>query len=250
MIKDKKIIITGAASGIGLELCKLLSIENNIFAVDINKIPGNLNIVSYNCDISQKKNIDKMFQEALLVLGDIDIFFSNAGFAYYEYDINTDWDHIDNIFRTNVFSSIYSLNKLREIKQEKRFNFVITASAMSFLSMPGYSLYSSTKFALRGFSDAARFELNKKQNINMIYPIATIQTNFFNEAKTTEVPWPRQNANTVAKIIISGVAKNKKHIFPSKLYQIMNFLNKFLPIFILYLKIERKKVRKLNNNEK
>lgn len=247
MIKDKKIIITGAASGIGLELCKILAKENKVFAVDVNKIPIIPNVTPYNCDISREENVDMMFQEALSTLGDINIFFSNAGFAYYEYNVKTDWRHIDNIFRTNVFSSIYSLNKLKEVKKEKSFNFVITASAMSFLSMPGYSLYSSTKFALKGFSDAARFELEKGQNINMVYPIATTQTNFFNKANTKKMPWPRQDAETVAKKIVAGVSKNKKHIFPSRLYQTMQILNNFLPILNIYIELERKKLKKDTN---
>lgn len=247
MIKDKRIVITGAASGIGLELCKILSKNNIVFAVDINKIPNIPNITIYNCDLSQKENIDEMFKEAVATLTDIDIFFSNAGFAYYEHEINTDWNHITKIFETNVFPSIYLINKLREIKQEKRFNFVITASAMSFLSLPGYSLYGSTKFALKGFADATRFDLRKGQTINMVYPIATTQTNFFNNAKTDKVPWPRQNANIVAQRIICGVSKNKNHIFPSKLYQVMIFLNKFLPIFNMYIKIESEKIKRKKN---
>lgn len=249
MINNKKIIITGAASGIGLELCKILSKNNTVFAVDINEIPNIPNIISYNCDLSQKNNIDDMLKEAVEKLTDIDMFFSNAGFAYCEYNIKPDWNHIDKIFKTNVFSSIYLLNKIREIKKEKEFNFIITASAMSFLSMPGYSLYSGTKFALKGFADAARFDLKKGQTLNMVYPIATTETNFFNNAKTNKVPWPSQTANVVAEKIIKGVLENKKHIFPSKLYQIMHFINKFLPIFTIYIKIERRKMKKLKENE-
>lgn len=246
MLKNKKIILTGASSGIGAEICKIIAEDNKVLAVsrNISKIYDHPNVIKYSCDISKKENIDAMFNEALEKLGGIDIFMGNAGFAYYEYFEKPDWEHIESIFNTNVFSTIYSLSKLKEIKGDKPFNFAITASAMSFNAMPGYALYSGTKFALKGFTDAYRFELSKNQNINMVYPIATL-TSFFDVAGSEKLPWPRQKASTVAKIIVKGVSRNKKHIFPSKLYRLMSALNTFLPIMPIYLRGEAKKMKEL-----
>jgi len=52
---------------------------------------------------------------------------------------------------------------------------------MSFYAMPGYALYSGTKFALRGFADALRYELEAGQHLQLVYPIATL-TEFFSVA--------------------------------------------------------------------
>ncbi len=250
MVKNKKIILTGASAGIGAELCKILSKENKVIAVarNISNIPAHLNITPYSCDISQPENIEALFLKSAQIFDEPDIFIANAGFAYYEKFNRPDWPHIESIFNTNVGSVAYSLAKMKEIKQDKPFNFVITASAMSFMPMPGYALYVSTKYALKGLTDAYRFELSKGQNINMVYPIATL-TSFFDVAGSEKLPWPRQEASTVAHKIVSGIYLNKNHIFPSKLFRVMLFINKFAPALMhLYFANEKKKIKNLKGN--
>uniref|UniRef100_A0A7C3EGG5 SDR family NAD(P)-dependent oxidoreductase n=1 Tax=Gracilinema caldarium TaxID=215591 RepID=A0A7C3EGG5_9SPIR len=83
--------------------------------------------------------------------------------------------------RQNVYAPIYGLQALRQRKGKQSFQYVITASAMSFYAMPGYALYSGTKFALRGFADALRYELEAGQHLQLVYPIATL-TEFFSVA--------------------------------------------------------------------
>lgn len=250
MILNKKIVITGASSGIGVELVKILCEHNQIFAVarNIDKLPDMKNVTKFSCDISQPENIDLMFAKAIDCLGRIDIFFANAGFAYFESINEADWNHITKIYNTNCSSAYYSLLKLKEIKEEKAFKFVITASAMSYMSIPGYSLYASTKFALRGFAEAFRYELKRGQSLHMVYPVATY-TGFFDTANAQKMPWPRQSAEYVAKSIVKGIKKNKKSIYPSILFRIGIIINKFLPIFYIYQKIEGSKFRKLQNHK-
>lgn len=247
-MKGKNIIITGASSGIGAEICKILHKENLVFAVArrAEKIPESQRIIKYACDISQPKNIDAMFDNAVKKLGSIDVFIANAGFAYCELTEKADWNHIDQIFRTNNYSVFYSILKMKELCGDKGFNFAIMASAMSFLAIPGYSLYAATKFALKGFTDAFRYELKKSQVIHVIYPVATY-TDFFNVADSEKMPWPRQSSITVAKATVRGISKNKKNIYPSILFRLGMFLNRFIPIFSLYRNIEGNKFR---NNKK
>ena len=248
-MKNKKIILTGASSGIGSELCKLLAPHNTIFAVArrVEKIPVHSNIIPYKYDLSDVHNIHTLLKTANETMGDIDMFIANAGFAYYELLEKGDVDHIQSIFTTNVTSPLTALTLLRELKQNAPFTFAFTASAMCFLALPGYSLYSATKFALKGFTDAYRFEIPKHQQITMIYPIATI-TGFFNAAGTESMPWPRQRADFVAKQILKGLDRGKNHIFPSRTFRLMLLLNKFLPIFPLYTAIEKRKLQKLRNH--
>ncbi len=232
-LNGKNIVLTGASSGIGLELLNLLAqYDCRIIAVarTIENVALNLdNVTKYACDISTPENVDALFEFARQQFGDIDIFICNAGFAYYEEIEKSDWEHIANIFKTNVFSSIYSSAKMKEIHESRPYRVVITASAMSFLALPGYSLYASTKAALHGFATAYRFELKRNQKLQMVYPIGT-KTNFFNEAGSrTPVPWPTQTADQVAKAIVKGILKDKKSIFPSKLFLMLNILNGYMP---------------------
>ncbi len=65
----------------------------------------------YTCDISSALNIDRLFVDAKQILGGIDIFIANAGFAYYGEIDKPDWINIEQIYRTNVFSPLYCIGK-------------------------------------------------------------------------------------------------------------------------------------------
>lgn len=244
-IINKKIVITGASSGIGADLVKLLSDDNKIVACarNVDKILNHPNVVRIKCDVSSKEELENFIKRSYEILGDIDIFFANAGFAYYEKIEKSDYEHIEKIFKTNVYSAIYSLLKLKELKKDKSFQFVVTASAMSFNAMPGYALYSSTKYALKGFADSYRYELGKNQILQMVFPIATY-TSFFDVAGSDNLPWPRQKSVDVAKKIIKGVIKKRKNIFPYEPFKLVLFFNKFFPLFKIYNFIEYKKFNK------
>jgi len=247
-MQGKRIVITGASSGIGADMVKMLASENKIFAVARNtqNIIEHENVKILSCDVSKPENIDRLFEAAIAELGDIDFFFANAGFAYYEKIEKADWEHNRSIFDTNVFSVFYSLQKLKEIKKDKPFGFIVTASAISHLPYPGYALYSATKFALRGYADAYRYELGKGQNLSLIYPVATY-TQFFNVASAEAMPWPRQKSIVVAIAAIRGAEKGKKHIFPSFLFRIGMIINGIFPVYGMVQRMEGSKFRKKYN---
>ncbi len=252
-LNRKNVVVTGASSGIGLELVESLLKENcRIIAVarSIEKIHfDNENVIKYPCDISTPENIDKLFDFVSDTFGSVDLFICNAGFAYFGEIEKADWDEVDKIFRTNVFSSIYVAEKMKDRCGEKPFNIAITASAMSFLSYPGYALYSATKAALHGFVTGYRSELAKGQKIHMVYPIGT-RTKFFEEAGSrTPVPWPTQSPEQVATAILKGVSKDKNSIFPSKIFLGLQILNGYLPfVFKFIIAVENFKFRRWLRN--
>ena len=228
-LKGKKVILTGASSGIGLELLYLLNKKGAIvLAVGLEDFTANVLSVTYiKEDISTQEGVDKIFEKAEKILGDIDIFIANAGFTYYEGAEKADWDKIDNIFNTNVKSPIYAFQKLKNIKGHKPFQFVVTASAMSYMPLAGYALYSGTKHGLKGFFNAARYEIPRHQIITLIYPITT-KTPFFKE--NMPIPFPAHSAKSVAKHYIKGIEKNKKHIFTSKMFYLDTYFNILQPL--------------------
>jgi short-subunit dehydrogenase len=248
-IDGKNIILTGASSGIGLELlqrlaefdCRIIAAARTIDRIDL----GHDNVIKYPCDVSVTDNLDSLFAFALQQFESVDIFIANAGFAYYEALGRPDSQHIERIYRTNVFSSCYAAAKMKQLNGDRPYRVVITASAMSFLSVPGYSLYASTKAALHGFATAYRFELEKDQKLQVVYPIAT-RTNFFQQAGSgTPLPWPSQSAETVAGAIVKGIVKDKNSIFPSKLFLAIKILNGYFPfIYPLIARFEARRLRK------
>ena len=245
-LDNKNIVITGAASGIGLSILTALSqkYQVKIVATDLNpfdhSIPPNVHI--HQGDISTEKGVDELFEFAKEKLGSIDLFIANAGFAYYEQTEKENWQHIDRIYRCNTFSPIYSSHKMARLNQGREYGILITASFMGKFSLPGYSLYSSTKAALLSWADAYRREKDDQGHIMMLCPVAT-KTHFFDT--TAPVPWPTQTASDVSAAAIKGVLANKALIYPSKLSVLTLLLNWAFPLVMpIYKSIEQFKFKK------
>jgi short-subunit dehydrogenase len=221
-LNGKRIVITGAASGIGLELVKQCLKENAIVCgVDLNadQLPiQHENLFTLKYDLSSENQIEQMFVEVVKMMGQIDIFIANAGFAYYERLSEPSFKHIEKIYKINTTSSIYSAIKMKSLYKEEAFRFVVLSSVMSFWPLPGYSLYSSTKAALHSFFKGYRYELNKNQQIHLVFPVST-KTNFFKVSGQKHKHWLTQTPTHVALSIIKGMKKNKKHIYPSMVFK-------------------------------
>lgn len=250
-IAGKRIILTGASSGIGLELLKRLSEYGNVqiiaVARHIEPIPVKEGIIiPYSADLSNQEEIDRLFVFAKSIFRNIDIFIANAGFAYLEKIEIPDWKHIEHIFALNTISPIYSLSKQIEFngKSSKSF-FVCTSSAVSSVPLPYYSLYCSTKAAIRQFVHTYQYEKSSNVHTLTVYPVAT-RTPFFEKAngdKEPPLPFPTQSVETIAKAIIRGIEQEKKSVYPSFLFRIFNYFGHIFPfIFTTYSYLEKRKI--------
>lgn len=249
-IDGKNIILTGASSGIGLEILKLLVKYNDVkiiaVARDTDNIPIASNIFAFSQDVSTKEGIDNLFRFASKTFGHIDIFIANAGFAYLEKLDKPDFEHIQYIYSLNVFSPIYSLEKLIAQKGQRPKTFACTISGAGLASLPAYSLYCSTKAALHHFIQTYRYEKPKYLQITAVYPVATC-TAFFDKAtgkKDTPLPFPQQDACVVARKIVKGICKGRKRVFPSFLFRVFYPIGRMFPLLMkLYSLNEKRKVK-------
>lgn len=251
-INNKKIVLTGASSGIGLSLLKMLLNYKNVriiaVARHIETIPYRDGIVfPFSADLSNEAGVNRLFEYTQSIFGETDIFIANAGYAYLEKLSNADWKHIEDIFTLNTFSPIYSLQKLAEQGVLKPKCFVCTISAVAQVPLPYYSLYCSTKAALHQFMESYRYESPVNMHVMAVYPVAT-RTSFFEKAaneKQPPIPFLSQSAYTVSKAIIKGIEKNKKRVYLSFLFRIFKIFGQNLPfIFSLYSFSEKRKVDK------
>lgn len=262
MITGKTIVLTGANSGIGLETLKLLvNGDNKILAVDLHtdKIEqfDKDKVISMVCDVSAKENVDRIFETADRELGSVDIFYANAGFPYYErMNYAPNWERIENIFKVNVFSPIYAYQKYVEYIGGKNGVFAITVSAIGKLAMPGYTLYSASKFAMQGFQQGLRYELPKNVQLTCLYPVAT-DTGFFTKAVEgqdgkviRERPFPVQNPAHVAKCMVKGIERGRKFVNPCKLFGFAQVLFVLCPpVKTIYLNMEKAKLARFEKND-
>lgn len=240
-IEGKRVILTGAASGIGRAVLKELAPHaGQILAADINGAlleesigraqPGRAVVHAFQGDLADQMVVDQLFEQATEVMGGADIFIANAGQPYYERTRLQDWDHIADIFTLNAVSTLYAYQKMAALAGEADYRFVLVSSAMAHMAMPGYALYSATKAALHRFAEAARLELERPERLMVVYPIAT-RTRFFEAASaSTPVPWPSQSAEQVARKIIQGIRRDQMSVYPSRTFALILFLDRFQPV--------------------
>ena len=259
-ICGKNIVLTGCDSGIGYEFLKLIAADNKVLCVDVNTARLDelaktyAGITVMKCDVSTEEGVDAMFAEAEHIFPFIDIFYANAGFAYYEKFNYADWDRIDYMMRTNCYSPMYSYGKYLKYLDGREGRFCVTASAIGKMSMPGYTLYSASKFCVQGFQEGLRLEDNDNVTLTVLYPIATA-TNFFaygsdGRSRDEDRPFPVQKPDHVARRMYVAVAKGKKYCNPSMLFSFAMQLFKFLPVARkLYWAIEKAKFRRYCKRE-
>jgi len=252
-IRGKTVVITGASSGIGKEVLDRLAdpeAGNKVLATSrtIEKLKGyGSNVTLYNCDVSKKEGVDKLFEKAESMFDKVDLVIANAGAPYYEKFDYVDWDRIQNIFNLNTISPIYTYSKYLEHLNGREGHIAFTISAMGEMAIPGYALYTATKFAMKGFQEEIRLEAPKNIKITAVYPVSTA-TNFFNVGGNgidVGRPFPVQKAELVAERMISGIDKAKKHIYPCRIWKPSKALMTVIPqVKSVYWGIEKNRLKK------
>ena len=255
MITGKRIVLTGCNSGIGLEFLKLLVRGGNeILAVDkqTDRLeafdPAVVHILK--ADVSSKEAVDLIFETAETLFPFIDIFYANAGYPYFEEMNYADWDRVAAIFETNVFSPIYSYQKYVRYLRGRSGVFAVTVSAIGEMAMPGYTLYSASKFAMHGFQQGIRFEKPKNVQLTCLYPVAT-DTNFFRTANPImfRKPFPVQRPQIVAKKMMAGIENGKNRVSPCTLFGFAKILMGVCPpVRTVYMALEKQKFNELKRD--
>ena len=235
-IRNKRIVITGATSGIGRQLMLLLSKYEGTKIIAVGRqmrhIPIAMNIIPFKTELSEEEGIDALFDFAETEMGGIDIFISNAGAFYCHTHETAQWDDFESMFKTNVFASIYATKKMLELHKgtDSEFLVAITASGLAKLPLPGNPVYMGTKSALEGFIQGVRFEFPPQGHLMGVYPIGVRRISMWEESpmKRWMLHW-LQTPRDVARAIIRGIEKNKKSIYPTPLARAAVYLFNAFP---------------------
>lgn len=239
-IDHQRIVLTGAASGIGRALlARLARRDVELLCVDIAaraleaacaEVHAPVaRIRTYVCDVGERPAIDGLFEHAQCVQGGATLFIANAGIGCYGPLGRPDWAALERLYRVNVLSPIYAAEKMQVLNAGRAYGVVMTASAMSFVALPGWATYASTKAALHRFAEAYRHELAPGVLLSLVYPIAT-RSAFFDAAQGAPMPFLTQSPDEVADAILCGIARDAPEIHPSRLFRFAWALNGWLPV--------------------
>jgi len=163
-VKDRVVVVTGGASGIGKALCERFAKEGAaaVVVADINQqgidtvaaqLGGSTKTLAIRTDVSVEADVQALVDKTVEAFGHIDLFCSNAGiFTIGDENVsNEGWQRIWDI---NVMGHIYAARAVLPGMLERGEGYLLnTASAAGLLSQIGSAPYAVTKHAAVGFAE-------------------------------------------------------------------------------------------------
>lgn len=178
------IIVTGASSGIGKEICLKL-LEQNFQVIGISRDFTKCDIdhplfKSYSIDLSDLKTLPRHLKEISLKHPQILGLVLSAGYGLFGYLEQLSFCEIQKLFDVNFFSSVLITKTfLPQMKKNQKGILVFIGSEASLQGKAQGSIYCASKFALRGFTQALRQECAKNNlHVSLINP-GMVKTPFF-----------------------------------------------------------------------
>ena len=249
-----KALVTGASSGIGLEISKYLdSIGYEIILVarDKEKLESVAKTLTHKpkiivMDLQKVEYIKSLY--VLVKNDDIDILVNNAGFGLFGNFTETDLSKELNMIDINI-KAVHILTKLflKDMKRKNKGYILNVASSAAFQSGPLMATYYSTKSYVYRLTEAINYE-NKKDKVNVqvscLCP-GPVDTNF-NKVAGVRFSVKPLKADYVAKYAIDQMLKGKMLIIPGFKMKCAKFFGRFVSdkkLMAITYRIQKKKVK-------
>ena len=220
---DKRVLITGGASGIG-RLMGAMALDKGAAALiiwDINQANIDSTVaefspkgktVGYRVDVSDDKAVAEAYSRVKSEVGQVDILINCAGII----TSNKTFDHCttEEIHRTMAINTVapmvVALQVLPDMIARNSGHICNISSAGGLISNPRMSVYAASKWAVIGWSDSVRIELEQMKSNVKVTTIAPyyIKTGMFEGVKSPIVPL--MEPEYAARHIIRSIERNKR----------------------------------------
>ncbi|WP_298848272.1 SDR family oxidoreductase [uncultured Ruegeria sp.] len=158
-LKNKTVVVTGAAQGIGRGLVERFADEGARVVCSDMDVPGAQSVatqfggVAFSCDVSSENQIKALIEFTENTVGPIDLFCANAGILTLG-GLDVPDDQWDKMWKTNVMSHVWTARHLVPRMIGRGGGYILTtASAAGLLNQPGAAPYGVTKHAAVGFAE-------------------------------------------------------------------------------------------------
>ena len=235
----KNAVVTGGASGIGLEFVKLLIDDNyKVFIVDNNKenLDGLHNIICSDKFQPIKLDLSKVTSPKIihdkLKKEKIDVLINNAGFGTFGKFYKTKWERDAEMINLHVLNTAH-LTKLflKDMIKRNDGKILNISSVAAFQPGPMMSLYYATKAFILHFTEAISNEVKDKNiTISVLCPGQT-KTNFqdYVSTKKNKISFNTGCPIEVAKCGYNALKNNITVSVPGFMNKIIVLLNRLLP---------------------
>lgn len=243
--QDKTVLVTGATSGIGKEMARLLSAwgakvlfcgrdQEQISALT-KELQGKSQTIGFSADFSRHQDLRNLVQN-VRQHHCVDVLVNNAGFGFGGDFESMDQELSSAMLAVNIGAVVQLCHAfLPDLKGRQGTGILNVGSVASFFPTPGSAIYGATKHFIKAFTDALHKELEQKYtHVTGVYPGKT-HTRFLERATAGKVRrWDKaMEPLEVAEQALAGLAQNKLRVIPGTENRIKLFLSKVLPLSVL-----------------
>jgi len=176
---DGKIaVVTGGNSGIGLSTAQQFVYEGAFVFItgrrqtELDKAVNQIgkNVTGVKGDVSNLKDLDRLYDTVNKLKGRIDILFANAGIGEFAPLGSITESNFDKTFSVNVKGMLFTVQKALPLFREGG-SIILNASTAGSKGVAGFSVYSATKAAIRSFARSWTADLKQRKiRVNAISP--------------------------------------------------------------------------------
>ena len=257
--QNKVAAITGAGSGIGQQLALLLAKEGcHLSLSDVNEQglietieklkDTDVRVTIKKLDVADQVAVKAWAEETVQDHGSVNMIFNNAGVALASTVEGASYEELEWIVNINFWGVVYGTKEfLPFIKQTGDGHIVNISSLFGLTAQPTQSAYNATKFAVRGFTESLRQELDMENcgvSALCVHP-GGIRTNIANSAKMNDSLKtlgmnPEKSAKSFNKLlrcppeeaarqILEAVKKDKRRLLIGNDAKALDLLQRLLP---------------------
>ena len=249
--QGKNLLITGGSSGIGLALAKKFSsmganirivarnkeqLIQSLTEISTHKISDRQTFGYLSLDVADEKKVQRAVKQLIKENFVPDVLINSAGVVHPGEFLDLNLDKFKWMMDVNYFGTVNIIREILPKMIEQQSGTIVNISSVSgFIGIYGYTAYSGSKYAVRGFTDALRSELKPFGiHVAIVFPpdTDTPQLAYENQFKPYVTKQLGGSAGSlspdkVADVIINGIKSKKYIILPgieSKLIFIANNL--------------------------
>ena len=243
-LHDARVVLTGAAGGIGTEIAKELvrkqcrvglvgrnKVKLDELAEELKALGGDVLVIP--ADITHQSARKSIVDAMINRYQGIDVLINNAALmSFKEFEHQDDAD-IEALFTTNLISPILLTKELLPaLKKSPKAHIINMGSTFGSIAFACYSTYSASKFGIRGFSESLRRELEGTSVMVSYFAPRAVKTTL-NSSKVYEmarkIKMNMDEPEWIAKKVVHAIVKNKKEAYFGFPESIFVRINSILP---------------------
>ena len=252
--RNKWIVITGAAHGIGREFAiqlaqkgsHLLLSDIDMQSLDVlesklRKEHPHLRIATKKVDVSNRNQMEEWVTEIQQITSVVDIVFNNAGITVTAQFHKHSWEDWERVIGVNVWGVIYGCRLFLPLLQKSSAGRIVNMSSLfGIIAMPNQAAYCLSKYAVRGLSEALWEEFRDKIEVTVVHP-GGIQTKIIERNSSSSQEYQNHLADffrhntmkvdSAVRFILQGIERGKRRIVVTKEAVLFDRVKRMFPIW-------------------